>query len=83
MQILDYKIDLTLFSVRLSSIKMRLMQYHFFNITCSMRLSARRANDSRRPGLTMGIVGGNGGVDMSNVLQMYIRCGTANLIALF
>lgn len=38
-------------------------------ITCSMRLSARRANDSRRPELLTGIVGGNGGVDM---LKIYI-----------
>lgn len=34
-----------------------------------MRLSARRANDSRRPELITGIVGGNGGVD---ILKMYI-----------
>lgn len=39
-------------------------------ITCSMRLSARRANDSRRPELLAGIVGGNGGVDILNVYCM-------------
>lgn len=39
-----------------------------------MRLSARRANDSRRPLLATGMVGGNGGVD---ILQIYFYVYTA------
>lgn len=38
-----------------------------------MRLSARRANDSRRPELATGIVGGNGGVDMLIIIYKYIQ----------
>lgn len=77
--LLDYKIDSNFFcslefnlneidanSMRFSLIFLRVERLH--KITCSMRLSARRANDSRRPELATGIVGGNGGDDMSNVL---------------
>lgn len=45
-----------------------------------MRLSARRANDSRRPALATGIVGGNGGVDM---LKIYIHSYKIHSLAKF
>ena len=49
-----------------------------------MRLSARLANDSRRPEFKIGIVGGNGGVDILKNLYIYtaIKYSNSNFIAL-
>lgn len=53
-------------------------------ITCSMRLSARRANDSRRPELATGSVGvDNGGVDMLKMYRYVCVCCVLCMYAIY
>lgn len=49
-------------------------------LTCSIRLSALRANDSRLAGFVGGIEDGSGGVDMLKHFLCYLKCFQSKLL---